>query len=68
MVSGNQWAPPAYCGAPHAVCRYLIGGPKPPSAAAATVGFFDQSHLNRSFRRLLGTSPGRFAGGARQAG
>jgi len=32
------------------------------------VGFFDQSHLNRSFRRLLGTSPGRFAGGGRQSG
>jgi AraC-like DNA-binding protein len=47
--------------------RLLLDG-VPPSAAAATVGFFDQSHLNRSFRRLLGTSPGRFAGGARQAG
>jgi AraC-like DNA-binding protein len=47
--------------------RLLLDG-VPASAAAATVGFFDQSHLNRSFRRLLGTSPGRFAGGARQAG
>jgi AraC-like DNA-binding protein len=47
--------------------RLLLDG-VPPSAAAATVGFFDQSHLNRSFRRLLGTSPGRFAGGAPQAG
>jgi AraC-like DNA-binding protein len=45
--------------------RLLLDG-VPPSAAAATVGFFDQSHLNRSFRRLLGTSPGRFAGGSRQ--
>ena len=43
--------------------RLLLDG-VPASAAAATVGFFDQSHLNRSFRRLLGTSPGRFAGGA----
>ena len=41
--------------------RLLLDG-VPPSAAAATVGFFDQSHLNRSFRRLLGTSPGRYAG------
>ncbi|MGH3298370.1 MAG: AraC family transcriptional regulator [Trebonia sp.] len=40
--------------------RLLLDG-VPPSAAAATVGFFDQSHLNRNFRRLLGTSPGRFA-------
>jgi len=47
--------------------RLLLDG-VPPSAAAATVGFFDQSHLNRSFRRLLGTSPGRYAGGARQPG
>jgi AraC-like DNA-binding protein len=47
--------------------RLLLDG-VPPSAAAATVGFFDQSHLNRSFRRLLGTSPGRYAGRTRQAG
>jgi AraC-like DNA-binding protein len=50
------------------LARTLLLDGVPPSAAAATVGFFDQSHLNRSFRRLLGTSPGRFAGGARQAG
>jgi AraC-like DNA-binding protein len=48
--------------------RTLLLDGVPPSTAAATVGFFDQSHLNRSFRRLLGTSPGRFAGGARQSG
>jgi AraC-like DNA-binding protein len=50
------------------LARTLLLDGVPPSAAAATVGFFDQSHLNRSFRRLLGTSPGRFADGARQAG
>jgi AraC-like DNA-binding protein len=50
------------------LARTLLLDGVPPSAAAATVGFFDQSHLNRSFRRLLGTSPGRFAGSARQAG
>jgi AraC-like DNA-binding protein len=50
------------------LARTLLLDGVPPSTAAATVGFFDQSHLNRSFRRLLGTSPGRFAGGARQAG
>lgn len=43
--------------------RLLLDG-TPPSAAAAAVGFCDQSHLNRSFRRLLGTSPGRYARGA----
>jgi AraC-like DNA-binding protein len=50
------------------LARTLLLDGVPPSAAAATVGFFDQSHLNRSFRRLLGTSPGRFAGGTGQAG
>ena len=29
IVSGNQRAPPGCRGAPHAVCRYLIGGPNP---------------------------------------
>jgi AraC-like DNA-binding protein len=42
--------------------RLLLDG-MPPSAAAAAVGFCDQSHLNRTFRRLIGTSPGRYAGG-----
>lgn len=42
--------------------RLLLDG-MPPSEAAAAVGFCDQSHLNRTFRRLLGTSPGRFACG-----
>jgi AraC-like DNA-binding protein len=47
--------------------RLLLDG-MPPSLAAATVGFYDQSHLNHSFKRLLGTSPGRYAGGRHQAG
>jgi len=28
---------------------------------AASAGFADQSHLNRAFRKLMGTSPGRWA-------
>lgn len=32
---------------------------------AAEVGFYDQAHLTRRFRRFLGTTPGRFAEGAR---
>jgi AraC-like DNA-binding protein len=32
---------------------------------AAEVGFSDQAHLTRRFRRFLGTTPGRFAEGAR---
>ncbi len=47
--------------------RLLLDG-MPPAAAAASVGFCDQSHLNRSFKRLLGTSPGRYARGGGQAG
>jgi AraC-like DNA-binding protein len=42
--------------------RLLLDG-MPPSAAAAAVGFYDQSHLNRTFRRHVGISPGRFATG-----
>jgi AraC-like DNA-binding protein len=45
--------------------RLLLDG-VPPSMAAAAVGFYDQPHLNRTFRRLLGTSPARFAGGGQQ--
>lgn len=29
--------------------------------AATSAGFADQSHLNRAFRKLMGTSPGRWA-------
>ena len=47
--------------------RLLLDGMSP-SLAAATVGFCDQSHLNRSFKRLLGATPGRYASGGRQAG
>jgi AraC-like DNA-binding protein len=42
--------------------RLLLDGLSP-STAAVTVGFYDQSHLNRSFKRLLGTSPVRFTRG-----
>jgi transcriptional regulator GlxA family with amidase domain len=29
---------------------------------AAAAGFHDQAHLSRHFVRVLGTTPGRFAG------
>ncbi|MGW4746423.1 AraC family transcriptional regulator [Streptomyces sp. NPDC004290] len=49
--------------------RLLLDGRAPVDVAAAT-GFYDQSHLNRSFKRIVGTTPGRFAGarGGRSSG
>ncbi|MGW5778158.1 AraC family transcriptional regulator [Streptomyces sp. NPDC003863] len=40
--------------------RLLLDG-QPPVEVAAATGFYDQSHLNRSFKRIVGTTPGRFA-------
>lgn len=39
--------------------RILDG--QPLAAVAADVGFFDQAHLTRRFKRFLGVTPGRFA-------
>jgi AraC-like DNA-binding protein len=41
--------------------RLLLDG-MPPGLAAAEAGFYDQSHLARHFKHVLGTSPGRYAG------
>lgn len=38
---------------------YLVEG-RSAAEAAVLAGFHDQSHLTRHFRRVLGTSPGRF--------
>jgi AraC-like DNA-binding protein len=40
--------------------RILAG--EPLVDVATEVGFFDQAHLTRHFKRFLGTTPGRFAG------
>ena len=40
--------------------RRLLAGQRPAEVAVA-VGFYDQSHLTRHFRRMLGVSPGRYA-------
>ncbi|HEX3593319.1 MAG TPA: AraC family transcriptional regulator [Pseudonocardiaceae bacterium] len=40
--------------------RLLLAGMRPSDVAQAA-GFYDQSHLNRHFRRMLGTSPARYA-------
>ncbi|MFV0135122.1 AraC family transcriptional regulator [Streptomyces sp. HMX87] len=44
--------------------RLLLAGGTPAEVAAAT-GFYDQAHLNRHFKRLVGVTPGRYRGSAR---
>jgi AraC-like DNA-binding protein len=39
--------------------RLLLDG-RPPAEVAASVGFHDQAHLTRHFRRHVGTTPGRY--------
>ncbi|MEW2397814.1 AraC family transcriptional regulator [Streptomyces sp. NPDC046862] len=40
--------------------RLLLDG-QPPSEVAALTGFYDQAHLTRHFKRLVGIPPGRYA-------
>ncbi|MHC3469099.1 helix-turn-helix transcriptional regulator [Streptomyces sp. 7R007] len=44
--------------------RLLLEGRSPAETASAT-GFFDQSHLTRHFRKLVGVPPGRYRRAAR---
>lgn len=41
--------------------RLLLDG-RPVAEVATAAGFYDQAHLSRHFTRVLGTSPGRYAG------
>jgi AraC-like DNA-binding protein len=41
--------------------RVLLRRGVPPAQVAASVGFADQSHLNRHFKRHVGSTPGRYA-------
>ena len=43
------------------VARGLLLTGMPPAAVAVAAGFHDQAHLTRHFRRVLGTTPARFA-------
>ncbi|MBV7696800.1 AraC family transcriptional regulator [Streptomyces sp. TRM70350] len=47
--------------------RLLLAGVRPAEAAAAT-GFYDQAHLTRHFRRLVGVTPGRYRDGSPPSG
>ncbi|MFP3991786.1 AraC family transcriptional regulator [Streptomyces sp. E11-3] len=40
--------------------RLLLDGRRP-AEVATTVGFHDQAHLNRHFKRHVGTTPARYA-------
>ncbi|WP_221348286.1 helix-turn-helix transcriptional regulator [Streptomyces beigongshangae] len=42
--------------------RLLLEG-RTPGEVAAETGFYDQSHLTRHFKRLVGVAPGRYRGG-----
>jgi len=45
--------------------KALLADGAAPAETAARTGFFDQSHLGRHFRRLVGVTPGDYASGAR---
>lgn len=46
--------------------RRLLAG-EPIARVAASVGFYDQAHLTRQFKRQVGTPPGRYARSAGRA-
>jgi AraC-like DNA-binding protein len=43
------------------LARHLLLAGRTAADTAAEVGFYDQAHLTRHFRRLLGVAPGQFA-------
>lgn len=44
----------------HEACRLMLRGHDSLAAVAAAVGFSDQSHMGRAFRRVLGCAPGTY--------
>ncbi|MET8023586.1 helix-turn-helix transcriptional regulator [Streptomyces avermitilis] len=45
--------------------RLLLEGMRP-AEVASTTGFYDQAHLNRHFKRLVGVAPGRYRESSRR--
>jgi AraC family transcriptional regulator len=43
-----------------AVCREVVSSERPLSELASALGFYDQSHLTNTFRRLTGMTPGQY--------
>jgi AraC-like DNA-binding protein len=43
-----------------AVCRKLADASVSLSDVASEAGFADQSHMNRTFKRMIGESPGAY--------
>jgi AraC-like DNA-binding protein len=41
-------------------CHRLLSSDDPPVKIATAAGFVDQSHFSRTFKRLIGTTPGRY--------
>ncbi|MER5597800.1 AraC family transcriptional regulator [Streptomyces sp. NPDC002265] len=46
------------------LARGLLLEGQPPGEVAAVAGFYDQAHLTRHFKRLVGVTPGRYRAGA----
>lgn len=46
--------------------KQLLDAGTRPSDVAPQVGIYDQSQLNRHFRRIVGTTPGRYGRGSRE--
>lgn len=40
----------------------------PPAVAALEAGFYDQSHLTRHFKRVCGSTPGKYRGENKRSG
>jgi AraC-like DNA-binding protein len=57
-------APHAYVlGRRVALARSRLLDGQPPAEVATSLGFYDQAHFTRHFRRHVGTTPGRYAAG-----